>query len=211
MMVTRLKLAGAAIASIAFLAAAPGAALAGKCSSGEAKATGKKASCKGSVFSKAAAKNLPADPAKLQKCEDKFSASFAKAQSAGDCTSGVTAGAEETKVDNFVNDLNTELAVGPLPSKCQAAKLKAGGKKASCKLGVHAKGLAKNLAPDPVKLQACTDKFSAAFAKAETGTTCGTSANATTIENKVDAFVADIVDDVNPPPTTTTLLPACPG
>src|SRR5882762_1594590 len=61
MMVHRLKLAGVAIAAFAFMAGIPGAALAGKCSSGETKATGKKASCKASVLSKAAAKGLPPD------------------------------------------------------------------------------------------------------------------------------------------------------
>src|SRR5690242_8932184 len=198
MMVSRLKI-GAAAAALAYLAASPGAALAGKCSSGETKAAGKKASCKAGVLSKAAAKNLAPDAGKLAACDTKFSAGFTKAQSAGGCPSSETAGQMETTVDNFVNDLNSEIAVGPLPSKCQAAKLKAAGKKAGCKLGVQAKGLAKDIAPDPGKLQACSDKFAAAFAKAETGTTCGAAANATTIENKVDAFMNDVVNTLNPP------------
>jgi len=202
MKVSRLKRAGVAIAAFAFVAGIPGAALAGKCSSGEAKAIGKKASCKAGVLSKASAKGLPPDAGKLAACEGKFSAAYSKAQSAGGCAPP-TAAQEETKVDNFVNDLNSEIAVSfPTPSKCQGAKLKAAGKKAGCLLGVDAKGMAKNLPPDPVKHNACKDKFAAAFAKAETGTTCGASANATTIENKVDAFEADIVSDLNPPPTS---------
>ena len=202
-MVRRLKLAGVAIAAFAFLVGSQGAALAGKCASGEAKAIGKKASCKAGVFSKAAGKGLPADPLKLTKCETKYSTSYAKAQAALDCDNpGLTAAQEETKVNNFVNDLNSEIAVSP-PSKCQAAKLKGAGKKASCLLGVDAKGLAKP-PRDEIKHAACATKFSTAWAKAAGGTTCGASPTETTIENKVDAFEADIQDDVVPPPTTTT-------
>ena len=58
---------------------------ASKCDAGVEKAAGKKVSCKCGVVSKAAAKGLPEDPAKLQKCTDKFTASCAKAKSAGDC------------------------------------------------------------------------------------------------------------------------------
>ena len=202
-MVQRLKFAGIAIAGIAFLAGAPGSALAGsKCASGEVKATGKKASCKAGVFSKVASKGGSPDPAKLTACETKFSAAYAKAQGAGDCTSGQTAAVTEGKVDAFVNDLNNEIAVSP-PSKCQGAKLKAAGKKASCLLGVQAKAISKPPL-DGAKHQACKDKFTAAFAKAATGTTCGASASATTIENKVDAFETDIVNGLNPPATTTS-------
>ena len=177
---------------------------AGKCSSGEAKAIGKKVGCKAGVFAKAASKGLTPDAAKLTGCEMKFSGAFAKAQSAGDCEAPTySAATAETKVDNLVNDLNAEIHVTPA-SKCQAAKLKAAGKKASCLLGVDAKGLAKPPI-DMAKHDACKAKFAAAFAKAAGGTTCGTSANQTTIENKVDAFEADIQDDVHPPPTTTTV------
>ena len=44
------------------------------------------------------------------------------------------------EVDAFVNDVNsTEVGSNTLPSKCIAAKLKAAGKKASCKLGIYSK------------------------------------------------------------------------
>ena len=206
MTVQRLKLAGVVIAGFAFLAAAPGVALAAsKCTSKEVKATGKKASCKAAVFAKAAAKGLPADSAKLTACETKFSTAFTKAMGANDCNpGGASESTIETKVDAFVNDLNSEIAVGPLPSKCQAAKLKAAGKKASCVLGVDAKGIAKDLPPDSAKHAACGTKMSASFTKAETKTDCGAAPGDSTIETKVDNFEADVLSEENPAGATTT-------
>src|SRR5438477_2310289 len=79
-------------------------------------------------------------------------------------------------------------------SKCTAAKIKAAGKKAQCKLGVEAKGDAKNVGADTLKLQGCTTKFGAAFSKAETNSSACIAPNGdtTAIENKVDAFVNDV-------------------
>src|SRR2546422_192207 len=109
MTVQRLKLAGVAIACFAFLAATAGAALAqSKCTSGEVKATGKKAACKLGVFSKAAAKNLPPDSTKPLGCGSKMSAAFTKAASKGDCGAAASEGTIETKVDNFENDVLSE-------------------------------------------------------------------------------------------------------
>src|SRR5438552_11178474 len=205
MTVQRLKLAGVAIGCFAFLAAPGVAFAASKCTSKEVKATGKKASCKAAVFAKAAAKGLPADSAKLTACETKFSTAFTKAMGANDCNpGGASESTIETKVDAFVNDLNSEIAVGPLPSKCQAAKLKAAGKKASCVLGVDAKGIAKDLPPDSAKHAACGTKMSASFTKAETKTDCGAAPGDSTIETKVDNVETDVLSEENPAGATTT-------
>src|SRR5438552_9788969 len=205
MTVQRLKLAGVAIGCFAFLAAPGVAFAASKCTSKEVKATGKKASCKAAVFAKAAAKGLPADSAKLTACETKFSTAFTKAMGANDCNpGGASESTIESKVDAFVNDLSSESAGGPLPSKCQAAKLTAAGKKASCVLGVDAKGIAKDLPPDPAKRAACGTKMSASFTKAETKTDCGAAPGDSTIETKVDNFEADVLSEENPPLASTT-------
>src|SRR5262249_15362611 len=61
------------------------------------------------------AKNLPVDSGKLASCGSKFTATSQKADTGSDCgaASGDTA-AIETKVDAFVNDVNSELATaGP--------------------------------------------------------------------------------------------------
>src|SRR5689334_14243580 len=166
-----------------------------KCTAAKLKAAGKKAACKLGVEAGAAGKNVAPDPLKLGKCTSSFTAAFSKAEaSTSPCVApnGDTT-AIENKVDAFVNDVNsTEVGSNTLPSKCIAAKLKAAGKKASCKLGIYSKAAAKALAPDPIKLAACGTKFTAASQKADAGTTCGTaSGDAGTIEGKVDAFVND--------------------
>src|SRR5207245_406001 len=104
MTVQRLKLAGVAIASFAFLAATAGAALAAsKCDAGITKAAGKKEGCLCGVYAKSYAKDTPPDPTKLQKCTDKFSASCAKATSAADCSVQTqTCGQMETNADGDV-------------------------------------------------------------------------------------------------------------
>jgi hypothetical protein len=57
-----------------------------KCDSKLTKAVGKKMACKAGVYSKGQAKGTAPDPAKLQKCEDKFAKACTKAQAAGDCS-----------------------------------------------------------------------------------------------------------------------------
>ena len=170
-----------------------------KCQSAKIKATGKKASCLLGVHSKAVAKNLPPDGAKIAACVSKFNASFTKAE-LGTCSTTSDASAIESMVDSFVNDTVADVAgPAPAPSKCQSAKVKAAGKKASCLLGVEAKGVSKALLPDGAKIAACKTKFSAAFAKADTGTSCGvTVGDGNVIEAKVDAFVDGITCKLDP-------------
>src|SRR5437764_11425849 len=72
--------------------------------------------------------------------------------------------------------------------KCQGAKMKASGKKASCLLKLQSKAAAKPGPIDPAKVMGCETKFSAAFAKAELGGPCATIGDTSTIENKIDGF-----------------------
>ena len=86
---------------------------ASKCDAGVEKAAGKKVSCKCGVYAKAQAKNLTPDPAKLQKCTDKFTASCAKAKSAGDCSVQVkSCASKEADADADVQSLCRESASG---------------------------------------------------------------------------------------------------
>src|SRR5436309_2174539 len=82
--------------------------------------------------------------------------------------------------------------------KCQGAKLKASGKLGSCLLGVEAKGVAKATAPDSIKLQACKDKFSASFTKAETTGDCGAATGDTAvIRAKLEALDDDVACELD--------------
>jgi len=66
------------------------------CDSGITKAAGKKVACKDGVYSKAQKSGGAPDPAKLAKCEAKFSKGCTKAQAKGDCVvqQGSCAGVE---------------------------------------------------------------------------------------------------------------------
>src|SRR5882724_10853915 len=80
--------------------------------------------------------------------------------------------------------------------KCQAAKMKAAGKKAGCLLGVRSKVAAKAVLLDTAKLMKCETKFSGAFTKAESKPPCSTTADASAIESKVDRFAKEIAADL---------------
>jgi hypothetical protein len=96
-------------AILAFAVATGGMAYAqSKCDSGITKANGKKCSCKASVIAKGQGKGTPADPAKLQKCEDKHLKACVKAIAKGDCTGAqsTTCSANEAEVDACVAQLS---------------------------------------------------------------------------------------------------------
>lgn len=104
----------------------------------------------------------------------------------------------------------TSFATRAEASKCTGAKLKAAGKKASCKLGVYAKAASKNAPVDTAKLDACEAKYDTAFAKAESKSDCvAPPGDAGAIEGKVDAFVDDVNSELTNPQTasTTTTTP----
>ena len=79
-------------------------------------------------------------------------------------------------------------------NKCQGAKIKDAGKKASCLAGLQAKAEATSTTVDPLKAAKCDAKVSAAYAKLESKAgACVTSGDASAIESKVDTFINDLV------------------
>jgi len=191
-----------AIAIILLVSLAAGSAYAqtGKCQGAKMKAAGKKAGCLLKVHSKAAAKALPVDTTKITGCETKFSSAFTKAESKPPCATTGDAGAIESKVDRFADEVAAELALSP-PSKCQGGKLKSAGKLGSCLLGVEAKGIAKSLPPDTTKLAACKTKFSAGFTKAESAADCGPATGDTAvIQAKLEALEDDVACELDAGP-----------
>jgi hypothetical protein len=195
-MIGTLKLSAVALGALTFVAAGTAQAQ-NKCQGEKIKAAGKKANCKLGLESKQAGKGGTIDPAKVAKCEAKLSSAFAKQEAKGGCTTTGDAAAIEAKVDAFVADIDTDLEVGTLPNKCQGEKIKAAGKKAECKLGLESKQASKGGTIDPAKVAKCEAKLSSAFAKQEAGGACNTTGDAAAIEAKVDAFVADVDDEIN--------------
>src|SRR2546426_583892 len=83
-----------------------------KCSGGEIKAASKKAGGKVKCWSKATSKGLAVDSTCLGNAEGKFSTAYGKAVGKADCNTTVAAGTIETKVDNFVQDVVSEVTAG---------------------------------------------------------------------------------------------------
>src|ERR1051326_1121322 len=125
------------------------------CACAKVKAAGKKAACLLGIDSLDSKKGITGDPLKIQKCKDKESSTFAKAELKPPCVTSGDAAAIEAKVDAFVDDVVGEIAgttsdTPPL-SGCDAAEIAAAGKKAKCLLGLESGALKKGIAPDPLK------------------------------------------------------------
>ena len=208
MTVQGLKLAGVAIACFAFLAAVPGVALAqSKCTGGEIGAAGKKAGGKAKCWAKATGKGLAVDSLCLGNADTKFGASYSKAQSKGGCINSTDAGTIETKVDNFITDLVTEINGGtgtPTQSKCSSKELGASGKKARGLLKCYAKAASKGAPLDSACTGKAVTKFGASWAKATAAADCLTTVDQGTIETKVDNFAADVNSELTAAGATTT-------
>ncbi len=104
------------------------------------------------------------------------------------------------------------LAAGPgspsivhAQSRCAATKQKEAGKKADRKLKCWSKGVKKGVQADPNCLNKATSIFSSKWNKAEAKGGCTTTGDKTTIENKVDAFVDDVVDELAGSPAGSIL------
>jgi hypothetical protein len=173
-----------------------------KCSSKEIAAAGKKAGGKAKCWSKATKKALPVDSACLGKAETKFSDAYTKAQGKGDCVNSTAAGTIETKVDNFITDLVTEIDGGtgtPTASKCSSKELSAASKKAGKVLKCYAKAAGKGIPLDTTCTGGATTKFGASWAKATAATDCTTTVSQGDIETKIDNFAADVNAELTGP------------
>jgi hypothetical protein len=167
-----------------------------KCAGTKVKTAGKNAQCLTGLDAKAQKSGLPVDSTKEQKCRDKLSSTFSKAEAKGGClTTGDTQDIQN-KVDALRQDLLDELTVGPGPDGCASAKLKAAGRTASCLLALEAKEASKGTPVDAAKAQKCRDKLSLTFAKTESKGGCNTSGDAQDIEDKVDAYVDDVDEEL---------------
>jgi hypothetical protein len=201
MMVRKLGL-GAVIAAAFFFAALGTASAQNKCAGSKIKAACKKAQCLLGLEAKACAKNEAVDPAKAQKCRDKYASTFSKLEAKGGCLTTGDAQDIEDKVDAFVTDVDGELSVDCANSgKCQSSKIKAAAKKQCCLLGLEAKEASKGDPVDPAKAQKCRDKFASSYAKSDAKGGCGTTGDAQDIEDKVDAFVADTDGELSSSPS----------
>src|SRR2546426_11082171 len=109
-MVKRLAIA-VGILAVSAMTAGTASAVVNKCQGAKIKDAGKKAACLAGLQAKVVGAGSTLDPAKVAKCEAKVGAAYAKLESKVPqaCNTTGDAGTIETKVDNFVDDLVTEL------------------------------------------------------------------------------------------------------
>jgi hypothetical protein len=137
------------------------------CTSTQLKAVGKDEKSLLTCQSKVATKGTAAvEPACDQKAMDKFDAQYNKSSA---CT-GPSAAMCDANAKDCRDKLRAALPDGDEtnPSKCEAARLKAAGKKASAKLKCYAKAALKSLPVDTAPggcLDKATNKFTASFNK----------------------------------------------
>jgi hypothetical protein len=125
----------------------------------------------------------------------------------------------EGKVDAFVTDGMSEIdpsfpALGA-SSACNAGKTACVSNKASCLMKAHQAAEKQGAPPDPAQLQKCRDKFDGGtkgFAAGCIGkleskqdpkkpkTICSVTGDLVVLEGKVDAFVTDIVNEIQSTP-----------
>lgn len=85
-------------------------------------------------------------------------------------------------------------------SQCTAKKIKIVMKKKSCLLKTFAAAAGKGVPADAVKLNRCALKFDFQFFKEELKGGCQTTGDAPAMEAKVDAFVADVIAELDVAP-----------
>ncbi len=148
------------------------------------------------------------------------------------CPTSGDAAAIESKIDAFVNDVESELdqTPGANVQLCQAGKEKCVINYDKCVLGVHGKSIQKGLPLDTAKLDKCLQKFGGkcdaganvglgcvvdadcpggtcaggCFTKLELKGGCQTTNDVTALKNKADAFDNDVLSELTGAP------PACP-
>lgn len=173
---------------------------ASRCTGSKFKEAGKKVAGKAGCWSKATAKGAAVDPGCLTKVEAKFDTAWTKAEAKGDCATNGDNAAIEAKVDAHIMDLVAELTGGNAgPSRCTATKLKEAGRKASGKTKCYSKAAARGVAVDTACLAKAESKFDSGSVKAEARADClAPTGDVTTIEGKVDAFIADLASELLP-------------
>src|SRR5262245_40312145 len=81
-------------------------------------------------------------------------------------------------------------------NRCAGIKLKAASKNAKCLVNLDAKSAKSGTATDPAKEQRCKNNLGASFGAAEAKGGCLTTGDAQQIEDKTDAFRADVKSEL---------------
>ena len=162
---------------------------ASKCLAAKRRAAGISVSCLLNLQSKEANGNT-VDPAKIQACKDKMTASFTKAEDKEGCNALGNAPVIQAEIDTMVNEITTTLSPGT-PNKCQASKVKLAGKAAKCVLFVWTHNWGNAYSDD--KVASCYAKMNFAFGNAEEKLSCGTAGDGGTIVLNIEGHIPNLI------------------
>lgn len=179
-----------------------------KCQAAKKGCVAKKASCLLGCHARAEASGTALDPLCVSKCTGKFDggpvpakACFTKIEAKGGCMVTNHVAAVESTVDAYVLAVVTQLDPGyptPVLNACSSAKKRCAAKKTAGLLKCHAKAEAKAVPVDPTCIAKIVTKFDACFVNAETRIPCLTTGDVAAVEATVDAFVDDVVCQIDP-------------
>jgi hypothetical protein len=199
-----------------------------RCPRGRLKCIGRLVVCSLKVEAAARASGTAVDAVKLQRCHDDFDGAgdptrgcFGKVDAGPeDCGLTSTTAAEESTIDQFVNDVVSALDPNPADdaNTCTANKLKCVKTKTKCLIEAMRSGLARYGGPFDDILQKCRDRFDGdgnpargCFARLEAAGGCLTHDDTPALETRVECFMNDETDVVpnpwgcaTPTPTPTS-------
>jgi len=173
------------------------------CAGAKIRATTRAAACLVKLAGKQVDSGRPLDLGKLERCERRLDATFAKREARGDCPTAGGAGEVSALVGGLLGDLEGALAVGA-PNDCQAEKLRLAGRTIFCKGGLEARQAEDGGALHPARLARCEALFADGFARLDGAGTCATTGDAATVGSIIETFLAQLDATVFPVPTTTT-------
>jgi hypothetical protein len=193
----------AALAVVLLLSLSAGAARADRCLGAKVKAIGKKEKALLACQAKVAL-GASVEPA----CDTKAMTKFGSAYARFTCTAPAASVCEDI-ADDCRDRVRAALSDGSAatPSRCEAARLKAAGKKAGAKLGCYAKAAAKDAPVDSACLLKAEGKFSTAYNKVSGCPTDGPGGEANTESLIDDECVAQLLTVDG----TGRVLAICPG
>jgi cell division septation protein DedD len=189
--------------AVVLLSLSAGTARADRCLGAKVKAIGKKEKALLACQAKVAL-GASIEPA----CDSKASTKFGTAYARFTCTAPAVSVCEDI-ADDCRDQVRAALPDGSAatPSRCEAARLKAAGKKAGAKLGCYAKAAAKDAPVDSACLLKAEGKFSTAYNKVSGCPTDGSGGEANTESLIDDECVAQLLTVDG----TGRVLAICPG
>jgi hypothetical protein len=171
-----------------------------KCSARKIGLAAKNASAKAKCYAKAVSKGILFDPLCPQRADLALETAYAKVEVLpNDCLTSGDASFIEFINDSGIGVLNSILVPTSVRSHCTGRKLTLAGKKARARAKCQAKAVSKGILVDGDCLTRAHDRLHQGWVKVElAGGECQTLGDEPIIQNGVDAFLAFVIDALEP-------------